>query len=93
MVAARQPRIELVVAQQSFATALSLAMAVAAAGVAGWVVLAQTMHVRSAGASKKGRNLVYGSRYARVVLGTWWREGCPRPVADDAPALQSPHRR
>ena len=52
-----------------------------------------TMHVRSAGASKKGRNLVYGSRYARVVLGTWWREGCPRPVAADAPALQSPHRR
>jgi len=37
-----------------------------------------TMHVRSAGASKKGRNLVYGRRYAGVVLGTWWREGCPR---------------
>ncbi len=29
---------------------------------------------RSAGRSKKGNNLVYGARYARVVLGTWWRE-------------------
>jgi glycosyltransferase involved in cell wall biosynthesis len=37
-----------------------------------------TMRVRSAGASKKGGNLVYGARYARVMLGTWWREGCPR---------------
>ena len=46
-----------------------------------------TMHVRSAGSTKKGRNLVYGSRYARVVLGTWWREGCPRPVSA-APALR-----
>ena len=41
-----------------------------------------TMHVRTAGTTKKGRNLVYGSRYARVVLGTWWREGCPRPVTE-----------
>ena len=38
------------------------------------------MRVRSAGASKKGRNLVYGTRYARVVWGTWLREGCPAPV-------------
>lgn len=30
--------------------------------------------VRSAGQSKKGNNLVYGGRYARVVFGTWWRE-------------------
>ena len=37
-----------------------------------------TMQVRSAGSSKKGGNLVYGARYARVMLGTWWREGCPR---------------
>lgn len=47
-----------------------------------------TMHVRSAGTTKKGRNLVYGTRYARVVFGTWWREGCPSPVADTAPALR-----
>ncbi len=49
-----------------------------------------TMQVRSAGASKKGRNLVYGRRYARVVVGTWWREGCPRPVAERAPAFRRP---
>jgi hypothetical protein len=49
-----------------------------------------TMHLRTAGASKKGRNLVYGARYARVVLGTWWREGCPSPVAEHAPALRGP---
>ncbi|CAA9359952.1 MAG: Glycosyltransferase [uncultured Nocardioidaceae bacterium] len=48
-----------------------------------------TMHLRSAGASKKGRNLVYGRRYAGVVLGTWWREGCPRPVTETAPALRA----
>ena len=32
------------------------------------------MRVRANGRSKKGNNLVYGSRYARVVLRTWWRE-------------------
>jgi glycosyltransferase involved in cell wall biosynthesis len=31
-------------------------------------------HRRSAGKSKKGNDLLYGFRYARVVLGTWWRE-------------------
>jgi hypothetical protein len=34
--------------QQSFATALTLAVAVAAGGVVAWVLLAQSMHVRSA---------------------------------------------
>ena len=47
-----------------------------------------TMHTRSAGSSKKGGNLRYGARYARVVLGTWWREGCPAPLADRAAALR-----
>jgi glycosyltransferase involved in cell wall biosynthesis len=47
-----------------------------------------TMHLRTAGSSKKGRNLVYGARYARVVLGTWWREGCPSPAAERAVALR-----
>jgi glycosyltransferase involved in cell wall biosynthesis len=37
-----------------------------------------TMRVRSTGSSKKGGNLLYGARYARVMLGTWWREGRPR---------------
>jgi glycosyltransferase involved in cell wall biosynthesis len=47
-----------------------------------------TMNVRTAGSSKKGRNLVYGRRYAGVVLGTWWREGCPRPAPETARALR-----
>jgi len=50
------------------------------------------MRVRATGASKKGGNVFYGSRYARVVLGTWWREGCPSPVADRALALASRSR-
>jgi glycosyltransferase involved in cell wall biosynthesis len=33
-----------------------------------------TMHKRLAGESKKGRNVLYGGRYARVILTTWWRE-------------------
>jgi glycosyltransferase involved in cell wall biosynthesis len=32
------------------------------------------MHKRTAGESKKGHNLLYGMRYARVILQTWWRE-------------------
>jgi hypothetical protein len=51
-----------------------------------------TMHVRTAGTTKKGRNLVYGSRYARVVLGTWWREGCPRPVTEVRATRDAPVR-
>ncbi len=47
-----------------------------------------TMRVRGAGASKKGSNLTYGRSYARVVLATWWREGCPAPVAERAAALR-----
>lgn len=47
------------------------------------------MRVRATGASKKGGNAVYGSRYARVVLGTWWREGCPSPIDERALALAS----
>jgi glycosyltransferase involved in cell wall biosynthesis len=32
------------------------------------------MRRRLAGESKKGHNLIYGFRYCRVILGTWWRE-------------------
>lgn len=32
-----------------------------------------TLRRRQAGASKKGCNLLYGWRFAQVVLGTWWR--------------------
>jgi hypothetical protein len=45
-----------------------------------------TMHKRAEGSTKKGGNLVYGTRYARVVFGTWWREGCPAPARGQAPA-------
>jgi len=31
------------------------------------------MHKRTAGVSKKGGNVLYGARYARVILRTWWR--------------------
>jgi glycosyltransferase involved in cell wall biosynthesis len=33
-----------------------------------------TMRRRTAGKTKKGGNLVYGYRFSRVVVGTWWRE-------------------
>jgi glycosyltransferase involved in cell wall biosynthesis len=33
-----------------------------------------TMHQRLAGESKKGHNVLYGGRYARVIVTTWWRE-------------------
>ena len=33
-----------------------------------------TMHKRFAGHSKKGHNLVYGRRYGRVILSTWWQQ-------------------
>ena len=54
--------------------------------------LPMTIAVRNAGTTKKGNNLVYGSRYARVVFGTWWREyrrgitraDAYRPVAEGA---------
>jgi Glycosyl transferase family 2 len=48
-----------------------------------------TMRRRTAGRSKKGNNLAYGLRYARVVLGTWLREyaaGRREPAAPVEPA-------
>ena len=46
----------------------------------GWRVVERptVWHERISGASKKGRNLFYGVRYARVVLGTWRREQARR---------------
>lgn len=35
------------------------------------------MHKRTAGVSKKGHNVLYGLRYARVIVRTWWRD-CAR---------------
>jgi glycosyltransferase involved in cell wall biosynthesis len=37
-------------------------------------------HKRAAGRTKKGRNLTYGLRYARVVAATWWRERRAAPA-------------
>jgi glycosyltransferase involved in cell wall biosynthesis len=37
-------------------------------------------HRRAAGKSKKGNDLLYGFRYARVMLGTWWRERRATPL-------------
>jgi hypothetical protein len=46
----------------------------------GYRVLEQpmTMLGRTAGKTKKGNNLVYGMRYARVLVGTWSRESRSR---------------
>jgi len=43
------------------------------------------MRDRTAGTTKKGRNLVYGARFARVVLGTWWRDRILRPAPGSPP--------
>jgi hypothetical protein len=42
----------------------------------GWRVTerATVWHERLSGQSKKGGNLLYGARYAAVVVGTWLRE-------------------
>ncbi len=52
-----------------------------------------TMHQRNQGRSKKGNNLLYGARYARVVLRTWLREWTRRAVrpgyAASSPAVAS----
>src|SRR6266702_2174753 len=45
-----------------------------------------TMRQRLSGTTKKGGNLFYGLRYARVIGKTWWRErrAVGRPAADTA---------
>jgi hypothetical protein len=43
-------------------------------------------HRRTAGQTKKGGNLTYGLRYARVVARTWWRDrGAARGGAPETP--------
>jgi glycosyltransferase involved in cell wall biosynthesis len=44
-----------------------------------------TMLARTSGASKKGGNLVYGYKYGRVLVSTWWRELKRRRALQDAP--------
>ena len=36
--------------------------------------VATTMRPREAGFTKKGGNFLYGARFARVILATWWRD-------------------
>jgi len=48
-----------------------------------------TMRERLSGTSKKGGNLFYGLRYARVIAKTWWRERrAARRTAGTAPAFR-----
>jgi glycosyltransferase involved in cell wall biosynthesis len=45
------------------------------------------MRKRLSGSSKKGRNLAYGLRYARVMISTWWRESRRHGVRQSRPAF------
>ncbi|GAA0520921.1 glycosyl transferase [Saccharopolyspora subtropica] len=58
----------------------------------GYRVLEQPMRMRPrvAGRSKKGNDLLYGYRYARVVLGTWWRERRTRHTAGEQERVSEP---
>jgi glycosyltransferase involved in cell wall biosynthesis len=44
------------------------------------------MRKRAAGESKKGNDVLYGMRYARVILQTWWRERRAAPGGPDGHA-------
>jgi hypothetical protein len=53
------------------------------------------MHKRTAGQSKKGHNFLYGARYGRALLRTWWRDrGVARVGAAEpsAPPATVPRR-
>jgi len=53
-----------------------------------------TMRQRLSGVSKKGGNVFYGLRYARVIGKTWWRERkAARPASARQPAQPTPLRR
>jgi putative flippase GtrA len=51
------------------------------------------MRPRRSGDSKKGRDLAYGLRYARVMIGTWWRESRASGCRQDRPELATRMRR
>lgn len=46
------------------------------------------MRRRTSGESKKGGNALYGLRYARVVVSTWWRERDTRRARRGRPAAR-----
>jgi hypothetical protein len=43
------------------------------------------MNKRAEATTTKASNLVFGIRHARVVVGTWWREGCAGDLATQTP--------
>ena len=43
------------------------------------------MHERAAGESKKGHDVLYGLRYGRVLVRTWWRTRRSLAAAASAP--------
>jgi hypothetical protein len=45
------------------------------------------MHRRTAGQSKKGHNVLYGLRYGRALVRTWWRDRGVDKVAPAAPEV------
>ena len=47
------------------------------------------MHKRTAGESKKGHNFLYGLRYGRALVRTWWRDRGGEPVGAPARAQSS----
>ncbi len=52
-----------------------------------------TIHKRRVGKSKKGNNALYGLSFARVVVGTWWRERQRRAPGSGDPARSAAGRR
>ena len=48
-----------------------------------------TMYQRAAGSSKKGGNLLYGLRFGRVVVTTWWAQRRAQKTAQRANAPRS----
>jgi hypothetical protein len=65
--------------QQPQYQASELLISVLASG-ARLLELPMTMRVRSAGTTKKGNNFVYGMRYGKVMIRTWFREYVLRRV-------------
>jgi hypothetical protein len=46
------------------------------------------MHKRAAGESKKGHDVMFGVRYANVILRTWWRARRSAGQAAGVPAVE-----
>ena len=64
--------VELTLTQSQYQTSGFLIGVLAKGYQVGEVPMA--MRLRGHGSTKKGNNLVFGTRYARVLFGTWMRE-------------------